>query len=97
MWLRCCQCGEQFEIVGQLEAKTLAFYAAQPNHTPDKEGGACDACWEKSQAKPPIRSRAVNQPIFRWSILGWLLLACAVITSFDVVSVWFFRQHAVNR
>src|SRR5262245_18548268 len=55
MWLKCCQCGKLFEILGELAEQTRAFYAAQPNHPPDKEGGVCDECWEKRD-----RSAVVN-------------------------------------
>lgn len=45
LWLKCCQCGKQFQIAGKLAADTREFYARQPNHTKDREGGVCDACW----------------------------------------------------
>ena len=45
MWLKCCQCGKQFEIFGELADQTRAFYVAQPSHTPDKAAGVCEECW----------------------------------------------------
>lgn len=60
MWLKCCQCGKEFQIFGKLADDTRAFYERQPNHTKDKEGGVCDACWlaktgrdERIETPPP--------------------------------------------
>jgi hypothetical protein len=88
MWLKCCQCGKQFEITGELAEQTRAFYDAQPNHTPDKEGGVCDECWEKRG--PPIQQTGHKRrwTSFRWSIAVWLLLFAALITSCDVIAVY---------
>jgi hypothetical protein len=61
MWLKCCQCGKQFETTGELAEQTRAFYAAQKNHAPDKEGGVCDECWEKSTRNP------ITPPAGRWN------------------------------
>jgi hypothetical protein len=47
--LTCCRCWKQFEIQGEQAERTRAFYAAQPNHTADKEVGICDECWPKCQ------------------------------------------------
>ena len=92
MWLKCCQCGKQFEIFGELAEQTQAFYDAMPNHTPDKEGGVCDECWEKSQALPPIRITERRWYSFRWSILLWFVLVCVVITSCDMISFFLLRR-----
>jgi hypothetical protein len=53
--LTCCRCWKRFEIYGEQAERTSAFYASQPNHTPDKEVGICDECWPKCQ-KPEQQS-----------------------------------------
>jgi hypothetical protein len=57
MWLTCTRCGRRFAIHGKLADDAKAFYAAQPNHTPDKEVGVCDACWATIHPDdPPIET-----------------------------------------
>jgi hypothetical protein len=53
MTLTCCRCWKQFEIYGESAENTKRFYAAQPNHTSDKEVGVCDQCWAKCTANEP--------------------------------------------
>lgn len=49
MWLKCCQCGRRFEIVGEDAKNARAFYDSRENHPPDKEGGVCDECFETAK------------------------------------------------
>ena len=92
MWLQCCKCGKQFEIFGEQADRTRAFYTAQPNHTPDKEVGVCDECWDKvTRDRPP--TPAAKRRRFRFSLRA-VFLVVTTLAIVLAVGAWKFRQDA---
>ncbi len=69
MWLKCCQCGQRFEVHGELEEKLRAFYAMFRDHTPDKEVGVCDSCWE--EARSASRWTRLRRRLRYWRLDCW--------------------------
>ena len=98
--LTCCHCWKQFEIYGEIAERTRAFYAAQQNHSTEKEVGVCDECWAKC-TKPddnpyiaPQTGTANSKRQHRSGLPFWALF---LIVWFGVpIVVWIIFLFAVE-